>query len=145
MAGTRKGPVRRLTCHDAPVVRYRTGLAGVSMALAMLTAGACQHVSMVAPDRHLVCGATPQEICGLFAELTARAWERQDPAGSRITEITVMPHDCGPVKADAAMARCWWIDAHTARGTSSDGGYSGIVYQRPDGTYVGTDGSPVGR
>ena len=91
------------------VVTTRSVLAGLCLALAMLTASACVQVNEAIKSRDLDCREVRDDICVRLADL-ADAPSRAK--FSTIVRIVVRPTDCGDIEDSGmvrrpGMVRCW--------------------------------------
>ncbi len=116
----------------------RAGVAGAILALAMLTAGACQQIDNALTDRDLDCGAMAREICARLASYEAADWARLNASFGPIVKVVVSQQDCH-AGADPAAKRCWLVEATTGQGA----GGGDLITERKDGTFVNSDGNVI--
>ena len=128
------------------MVTTRTVLAGVCLAVAMLTASACAQIHEAVNGRDLECGEVPEDTCITIADHFVTLWDPQLLAQyGRLVKVRVTPFDCAAVR-QPAMVRCWVVEGSTTvLADGSGGGLGGVhYYQRVDGTLLGEDGAVIG-
>ena len=129
------------------MVKTRTALAGLCLALAMLTASACAQINEAMNSRDdLQCTEVPEDICVMLAEDIAGHW-LPSMAGQPgpVVKVTVKPVDCGELGLTIAPgARCWEGEAKVAGDGSGLGPVHYTYYQNADGRMFDDGGTVVG-
>ena len=91
----------------------RSVLTGLCLALAMITASACEQINEAMNSRDdLECTEVPEDICVRLADDIARQWYPQgDVLLGPTVEVSVQPVACGLVvwfqHIDPPPVRCW--------------------------------------